>query len=201
MAVRRSASRGASRGRQGTPAWMWLLTGILIGLGLAWYLFAKGYIPQPRGETAEAVETTPGQATGAEEVAPGDKDSERRQYDFFTVLPEMEVVVPEQELSARAEPEAEAAASAVESAGDGAASGPNYLLQVGSFRSASDADQLKARLALLGVVAQVQTVTVNDATWHRVRVGPLSGARQADEMRGRLADNGIDSLVMKSGPE
>jgi cell division protein FtsN len=179
---------------------MWLLTGILIGLGLAWYLFAKGYIPQPRGAATEAVEPAPGQTAGAEEVAPGDTDSKRPQYDFFTVLPEMEVVVPEQELSARARPEADAA-SAPESAGDGddAASGPSYLLQVGSFRSASDADQLKARLALLGVVAQVQTVTVNDATWHRVRVGPLSGARQADEMRGRLADNGIDSLVMKTG--
>ena len=178
---------------------MWLLTGILIGLGLAWYLFAKGYIPQPRGEAAEAVEAAPGEAAGDEEVAPGDRDSKRPQYDFFTVLPEMEVVVPEQELSARAQPEAGAAGSAAQGAADAAASGPNYVLQVGSFRAATDADQLKARLALLGVVAQVQTVTVNDATWHRVRVGPLSEARQADEMRSRLADNGIDSLVMKTG--
>lgn len=182
---------------------MWLLTGILIGLGLAWYLFAKGYIPQPRGEAMENVDAVPGEAAGAEEVAPSGKDSKRPQYDFFTVLPEMEVVVPEQELSARAQPDADAADGAAQNAGngtvDGAASGPGYLLQVGSFRSAADADQLKARLALLGVVAQVQTVTVNDATWHRVRVGPLSGARQADEMRGRLADNGIDSLVMKTG--
>jgi cell division protein FtsN len=203
VAARRPASRGASRGRQGTPGWMWLLTGILIGLGLAWYLFAKGYIPQPRGEAAQTVEPAPGEASGAEEVAPGGKDSKRPQYDFFTVLPEMEVVVPEQELSARARPEADAAGSAAQGAdtGDGAASGPSYVLQVGSFRAASDADQLKARLALLGVVAQVQTVTVNDATWHRVRVGPLSGARQADEMRSRLADNDIDSLVMKTGSE
>lgn len=180
---------------------MWLLTGILIGLGLAWYLFAKGYIPQPRGAAVESVEAVPGEAAGAEEVAPSGKDSKRPQYDFFTVLPEMEVVVPEQELSARAQPEADAADGAAQNAGDDAASGPSYLLQVGSFRSAADADQLKARLALLGVVAQVQTVTVNDATWHRVRVGPLSGARQADEMRGRLADNDIDSLVMKTGSE
>ena len=201
MAARRPASRGASRGRQGTPGWMWLFAGILIGLGLSWYLFAKGYIPQPRGDAAQTVEPAPGEAAGAEEVAPGGKDSKRPQYDFFTVLPEMEVVVPEQELSARAQPEAGAAGSAAQGAdtGDGAASGPSYVLQVGSFRAASDADQLKARLALLGVVAQVQTVTVNDATWHRVRVGPLSGARQADEMRSRLADNDIDSLVMKTG--
>ena len=207
MAARRTASRGASRGRQGTPAWMWLLTGILIGLGLAWYLFAKGYIPQPRGADAQTAESAPGAAAGAvgsaEEVAPDGKDGKRPQYDFFTVLPEMEVVVPEQELSARARPQADAAASAAQGADNGAAAaaanGPNYVLQVGSFRAAADADQLKARLALLGVVAQVQTVTVNDATWHRVRVGPLGEARQADEMRSRLADNGIDSLVMKTG--
>jgi cell division protein FtsN len=178
---------------------MWLLTGVLIGLGLGWYLFAKGYIPQPRDAGVQTVESAPGQAADADEVAPSDTDSKRPQYDFFTVLPEMEVVVPEQELSARIQPEADAADSAARGAGDGAVSGPSYLLQVGSFRTASDADQLKARLALLGVVAQVQTVTVNDTTWHRVRVGPLNGARQADEMRSRLADNGIDSLVLKTG--
>jgi cell division protein FtsN len=57
---------------------------------------------------------------------------------------------------------------------------------------------MKARLALLGISARVQSVTVNDAAWHRVRVGPVNGARQAESMRRRLADNGIESLVMKS---
>jgi cell division protein FtsN len=176
---------------------MWLLTGILIGLGLAWYLFAKGYIPQPRTESELTAESpTPGADAGSEEVAPRGKDGKRPQYDFFTVLPEMEVVVPEQELSERVKPPANDAASTAAAAADTT----RYLLQVGSFRSTDDAEQLKARLALLGVVAQVQTVTVNDATWHRVRVGPVSSARQADEMRGRLADNGIDSLVLKAGP-
>lgn len=181
--------RGASRGRQGLPAWLWLLTGILIGLGLAWYLFGKGYIPQPRSDrvSTEAVESDAPQ--GAEEVAPRSKDSKRPQYDFFTVLPEMEVVVPEQELSEQVQPQSATA--------PGASQGASYLLQVGSFRAMNDADQLKARLALLGVVARVQTVTVNDTTWHRVRVGPVASAREADDIRNRLADNGIDSLVMK----
>ena len=87
------------------------------------------------------------------------------------------------------QPESASASSASDDA--------RYLLQVGSFRAMNDADQLKARLALLGIVARVQSVTVNDATWHRVRVGPVSSAREADELRSRLADNGIDSLVMK----
>lgn len=175
---------------------MWLLTGILIGLGLAWYLFAKGYIPQPRAESELTAESPmPGTEAGSEEVAPRGKDGKRPQYDFFTVLPEMEVVVPEQELSERIQPPANDTANAA-AAGDTT----RYLLQVGSFRSGADAEQMKARLALLGVVARVQTVTVNDATWHRVRVGPVNTARQADEMRSRLADNGIDSLVLKAGP-
>ena len=69
---------------------------------------------------------------------------------------------------------------------------------MGSFQQAGDAEQMKARLAMLGMTAKIQTVNVNDATWHRVRIGPVTGARQADEMRNRLADNGIDSLVMKN---
>ena len=101
----------------------------------------------------------------------------------------MEVVVPEQELARKSQPAKTAAVD------DDSGS---YILQVGSFRENSDAEQMKARLALLGISARVQPVTVNGATWHRVRVGPLNGARQADTMRNQLANNGIDSLVMKN---
>jgi cell division protein FtsN len=75
-----------------------------------------------------------------------------------------------------------------------------YILQVGSFKNASDAEQMKARLALLGSVAAIQVVTVNDATWHRVRIGPVEGARRANELRRMLQDNNIPSLVMKGSP-
>jgi len=163
---------------------------MLIGLGLAWYLFGKGFIPQPRrDETGQPAAAQSEMLPRAEEVAPRKEDDVRPRYDFFTVLPEMEVVVPEQELSDQARPPSNGPAPAQENA--------RYLLQVGSFRDVDDADQLKARLALLGVVARVQSVTVNDATWHRVRVGPVASAREADELRSRLADNGVDSLVMK----
>jgi cell division protein FtsN len=180
-----SRQRGASRGRQRTPAWLWLLTGILIGLGSAYYLWAKGYIPSPPVQQPVVSDPAPKKAEPpiAEQVA------EQPEYDFFTVLPEMEVTVPEQELAARQE--SEDASRSPESA-------DLYLLQVGSFRQNSDADQMKARLALLGMVAQIQSVTVNENTWHRVRVGPVQGSRAADDMRQRLAENGIDSLVMKS---
>jgi cell division protein FtsN len=165
---------------------MWLFTGILIGLGLAWYLFAKGYFPmseiaQPvSGETSNRQRPEPAIADG---ISATDEQKDKPHYDFFTVLPEMKVEVPEQKNRQKATQEIDTG---------------TYLLQVGSFRQADDAEQLKASLALIGIVARIQTVDVNEATWHRVRIGPVDGARKADELRNRLADNGIDSLVMKS---
>jgi cell division protein FtsN len=165
---------------------MWLFAGILIGLGIAWYLFDKGYIPQPELEDPVSAQT-PVEETDGEEIAPATGEKKSR-YDFFTVLPEMEVVVPEQELSRESRPESPARQD----------DGEQYILQVGSFQARADAEQRKAKLALMGESAAIQTVTVNGATWHRVRIGPVSGARQADEKRNSLADNGIDSLVMKN---
>lgn len=182
------AKRGASRGgnRPSAPAVLWLFAGILIGLGLAWYLAAKGYISQPPAAQSAAG----GRDEPPIAEAEGDAAEPRKsRYDFFTVLPEMEVVVPEQELARQSAPDAPVPPA-------GAAG--SYLLQVGSFRSASDADQLKARLALIGIVAQVQSVTVDGATWHRVRVGPVASARDADALRERLQQNDIPSLVMKN---
>ena len=189
MARRKAASR--TRANSATPAWMWLMAGILIGLAMAWYLFAKGYIPQP-----EAMEngTGPGNAetSDSEEIAPVSEKEKKAspRYDFFTILPEMEVVVPEEELSrqSRAEPETPVTGNSED----------EFYLQVGSFREMADAEKRKAQLALLGEAAEVQKVTVNGATWHRVRIGPVKGTRSAEAKRNRLADNGIESLVLRN---
>lgn len=187
------AKRGASRGnKSSTPAMMWLFVGLLIGLGLAWYGASKGWIAAPKAEPASATTISPRDETPlADEMKSTSDKPSKSQYDFFTVLPEMEVVVPEQELAANKQAEAEAPAT-------DDADADNYILQVGSFRASADAEQLKARLALQGFTAQVQTVKVNDETWHRVRIGPVAGARRADEIRNQLSQVNIESLVMKN---
>ena len=198
MAARRkqtSYKRGVKKKSGGIPAWFWLLGGILIGLGIAVTLMMKGYLPEIK-EHFPTLDNEPEKAESAL-VEDGDtKDSKpkKKRYDFFTVLPEMEVVVPEQELSREADKPDQAPDTGLTDTDD------SYILQVGSFRSAPDAEQMKARLALLGSVATVQTVTVNGETWHRVRIGPFEGARKADEMRRMLSDNKIDTLVMKANP-
>ncbi len=188
--------RGIRKKSSGIPAWFWLLGGILIGLGTAVALMLKGYLPELK-QHLPSVDSTPSGSSESALVEGDDAETakpKKRRYDFFTVLPEMEVVVPEQELSLKA---------------DKADPSPNttpldtqdsYILQVGSFRNSADAEQMKARLALLGLMATVQTVTVNNQTWHRVRIGPFKGARKADEMRRLLSDNQIDTLVMKANP-
>jgi len=193
-AKRRSAGNRRGTKRQspsGIPAWFWLLGGILIGLGAAVFLMVKGYLPEikqhlPSVDSKPSTSTEP--ALAEEEIA----EPKKPRYDFFTVLPEMEVVVPEQELSRKAEPTTPQ--TAVDDNQD------QYILQAGSFRNATDAEQMKAQLALLGSMATVQKVTVNGKTWHRVRLGPFPNAREADEMRRMLSANRIDTLVLKANP-
>lgn len=191
---------GASRGnKSSTPALLWLFTGILLGLGLAWYGASKGWIATPKAEPATAGTVSPRDETPlADEMKSGADKPSKSQYDFFTVLPEMEVIVPEQELSANKKAEAAAQANAQASDQPVTSDADNYILQVGSFRASADAEQMKARLALQGFTAITQTVKVNDETWHRVRIGPVAGAQKADAMRNQLSQAGIDSLVMKN---
>ena len=76
--------------------------------------------------------------------------------------------------------------------------GGTYVLQVGSFRSAGDAERRRATLALLGLEARVQTVTIDgEATWHRVQVGPYDELGALNDARVRLRENDIETIALK----
>ena len=70
-------------------------------------------------------------------------------------------------------------------------------MQVASFRKASDAERLKAKLALLGVQARIQRVTVNGKGYHRVRTGPYKGKQEVNKTRALLSSKGFDSIAIK----
>ncbi len=176
--ARRQARRGGAKGGHG---FLFFGAGLLCGLGLATVVWLGGYLPDGGAPTS-------GLPAGHDEppIAEGEPERTRR-YDFFTVLPEIDVVVPQREIEERARDQVEAEPQ-----------GP-YMLQVGSFRSESDAEGLRARVTLLGLETRIQTVTVNDATWHRVRVGPFQSARDADGARRRLQENGYEAMVLSGG--
>lgn len=170
--ARRQAKRSNGSSAQGLIGFA---LGVVVGLGLA---TAMGLM-----RSSEPPEAGP-QALSNEVIAPAEEElAPPRRYEFFSVLPEVERVVPEREIEqALADVNPEPATT--------------YTLQAGSFRSSADAESLRAQITLLGLSAQVQSVTVDDESWHRVRVGPFESARAADGARRRLQDNGMEALVL-----
>ena len=185
------------RRRKGPPPWAWAAVGLLVGLFVALLVFLQ-LGPAPSVERTVKLETPPEPATrpAAEHPAPAPAEPSKKQpssppkprFDFYNLLPEMEVIVPEQEVQGATTPEG---VRQVEQPG-------TYLLQAGSFRTREQADQLRARLALLGVETDVETVTVdNKQTWHRVRVGPFHNLRDLNTARSLLKKNGIDAILIR----
>ncbi len=172
------------------PGWIWLLTGLTMGLAVALVV----YLNQPRVAPAEpqtAADVFKHEPRSADPNRERATPSERR-FDFYTLLPELEVVVPEEQ----SQPSPAPRGAPSQPPQTTTASGP-YVLQAGSFQRAEEADTLKANLALLGVEADIQKVTVDDSTWHRVRVGPYEDLAELNRVRDRLTRNRIDTVVLK----
>lgn len=72
-----------------------------------------------------------------------------------------------------------------------------YQLQAGAFRNPDDAEQMKAKLAMLGFEARVTQADRDGETYHRVRVGPYSGMEDLNKARARLAENGVEATVVR----
>jgi len=218
------------RKRRPVSPWLGLAAGLLIGVfaaGIAYFKLAAPpqqpiAAPPFAPQTAEpAANPAPVKEAKQEAKTPAPAPAKPR-FDFYTILPEMEVVIPEEELagntpssafrpvdppaaaaverepdvSAPAKPAAAAAAApqsqpqpAVKPA---ASSGGNYFIQSGSFSTMDQAERLKAQLALLGLNASVQKLTLNKQnTIHRVRVGPFRDYASLNEARAVLRQHGI----------
>jgi cell division protein FtsN len=175
------------------PAWLWLLTGLLLGgfiVGLVWL---RGQSQDVGGGWVGAQPDRPPQGPVREAPAAENPPPPKPRFDFYNLLPKMEVVVPDEELGAPAP----AATAPSEPAGT-----ERYLVQVGSFREAADADRLKAQLALLGFEARVVAARLeNRETRYRVRLGPHEGRDAVNAVRTRLGENGFQGIVIRLAPD
>ncbi len=188
MAARRGKSQAKRGGTAsgGVPAWIWLLAGVLLGLGLsAFVLIREGHesreAPRPNPAAQAPREIEPPVAQRAEPARPAKSD-----FDFYTILAEREVRIPDSELAEQAKRETTPAQTPA---------GERFLLQAGAFGDARDAEAVKARLALLGMVARVESGEVKGTAVHRVRLGPYASARELDAAKRQLAENGIRDTI------
>ena len=179
------------RKRRQTPGWVWMLGGLGIGLAVAAgvYIYEQASAP---GKTADARQQPGARPAEKPVTARPDKKNtaeagnETSRFDFYTLLPKMEVQIPESaiEEANRNLPHAEADLA--------------YVLQTGSFRNHADAETMKANLALLGIEADIEAVVINDReTWHRVRLGPFPSMAAMNPVRRELKRHDIDFILLK----
>lgn len=187
----------ARRKKKATPGWVWLLAGLTVGLFVAVLVYLNGQPGAPEPPRVHAPAPKPAEApkqavVKAKPVPKPDPQADAGRkpltYDFYTILPQFEVEVPEEKSPSREKP-----VTALTMPG-------TYVLQAGSFKNARDAETRKAELAMLGIVSAVQTVNVDAATYHRVRIGPLQDLERLNRVRQTLRENDIEfmTLTLKS---
>ncbi|NQD94699.1 SPOR domain-containing protein [Pseudomonas sp. CrR25] len=215
-AAKRGASRYKAPAKKSVPAWVWLACGLVIG-GFMTFLFSlepgRDEIKRNKDESSRSTQATkpaPGKPTKTEPSKP--------KYDFYTLLPESEVIVPPQALEQPPTPPAQKPVSPEEAAKIDAARAEaalkgevpppppvvakapvttQFFLQAGSFRRKDDAESVRAQIILLGQNVQVESGTVREETWHRVLVGPFASREQLAQSQKTLAANGFGNLLLQ----
>jgi len=203
----------ATKSRGGGNLLIGIFIGVLLGLGIAvgvaWYMNnnkspfvtknankSDKNLPALNEPGAVAAPNTavPPQA-GANTQAPGTAlpppvgqlTESKPRLDFYRILPGTEEPVTPAQIK-----QAESSPGSVES------NKVKFYLQAGSFQNAGDADNLKARLALINVEATVLTADLGDkGVWNRVMIGPYAKIEDTTQLRRTLAQNGIEATMIK----
>jgi cell division protein FtsN len=180
------ATRRSSAGSFMLGMFVGVVIGLAISLIIAFYL-NKGPMPflsaKPKTEKDGKPPAIAGLPPGAVSVP-----AEKPKFDFYKILPGQEEPVSEKELRERMK----------SGRGQQEASKDVYFIQAGSFQNPADADNQKARLAILGFESSVEPANLPDkGTWYRVRLGPYSKLDEINRIRQALAQANIDASLVK----
>jgi len=189
--------RPGRRRREGGGFLLGMFVGVAVGLFvslmIAFYLnrtqmpFIAGK-PKPAEKEGAAPAKPPAIAGLPQGSSTPPAAAEKPKFDFYKILPGQEEQVSERELRERLRA----------SRGQQDAGKDVYFIQAGSFQNPADADNQKARLAILGFESSVEPANLPDkGTWYRVRLGPYSKVEDINRIRQALAQNGIDASLVK----
>ena len=254
MAARRNKNQARRNSGNGTPGWVWLIAGLV--LGAAAFFIVPGLMkkdgdgffrPQPNPDALPAQvadadsggDIAPETSTATSQPdAKADDSTAKTQYDFYTLLPGKEVQMSDAELAASARAEQASAARAQKAAATAAATPTDttgdptpiaeapaaptatattaatvaapasastsmigearYILQAGAFGASGDAESTKAKIALLGLSARVESAQIGAKTVYRVRMGPYGSASELAEAKQKLASGGLPAMAIKA---
>jgi cell division protein FtsN len=189
-------SRVNKKQKPSLPGYLWLLSGLAIGLFVAFIVYLD---KQPESDknfgtaVQQELEKFKNKKSAKKETTANtkiNKEKKEPKFNFYTILPELEVLIPESETRPPT-------TSKPDTGSKSSSTGKQYVLQVGSFQNLRDAEKLKANLAFFGLSAEIQHVTVNKQAWHRVRTGPYKNKKQLYQNQDLLKKNNIDSISME----
>jgi cell division protein FtsN len=253
MAARRNKNQARRNSGNGTPGWVWLIAGLV--LGAAAFFIVPGLMkkdgdgffrPQPNPDAlpaqvadADAIAPETSTATSQPEAKVDDSAAKETQYEFYDLRPGKEVQMSDAELAASAREEQASAARAQKAAaaaatpsdsgnptpiaetpaaapasaaattasattatpssvGAAPVSDARYILQAGAFGASGDAESTKAKIALLGLSARVESARIGAKTVYRVRMGPNGTASELAEPKRKLAAGVLPAIAIKA---
>jgi cell division protein FtsN len=109
------------------------------------------------------------------------------QFDFYTILPEKESIVPDYEIKTRTREERVGQAKATQ-----------YIMQAGSYNGLKEAEQMRTKLGAMGIEAKIQKAKVGNTVWYRVKLGPFAQIASVNTINARLKKSGIDVIVTET---
>ncbi len=198
-------TRVTAKNKKSLPGYIWLLSGLAIGLFVAFIVYLdrqpennKDFGSAVQLELEKLKQQTKKKSNRATATAKAPvTDKKEPKFNFYTLLPELEVLIPESETRPPASSSSSASTSKTEPSKPQQKATKQYILQVGSFQNLNDAKKLKANLAFIGLEAGIQHVTVNKQAWHRVRTGPYQNKQQLYQKQKLLKQNEINSISME----
>lgn len=204
----RNRSSASSKKKSGGGTLIGLFIGLVIGvIAAALVVLYITKTPPPfnnknQPAPGETTSTTPPSAPMALPGKPGDPipgNNDKPRFDFYKILPGNADAIPDPKSSDTKEVEqksGEASKNKEKATKEETLKTPVFL-QTGSFQNAADADNQKAKLALMGAEAEVQQVMLQDKVWYRVRLGPFKKMDEVNNVRSELAKQGVDANVVK----
>ena len=185
----KSPSKSAS-GKKGPTLLLGLFIGYVLGLVSAigvWMYIHQAPSPFIQNEKPE-VSTKIKPSNNGKQISDSNDSqtedtNEKPRFEFYKMLPGNEEPVTEKQFKK---------ASKQPSLKD------KYYLQAGSFQDTEDAENLKAKIAMLGMEAYVQSADLSEkGMWHRVRVGPFTKIDAINKARSSLLQSGIKANLIK----
>ncbi|MEK0362086.1 SPOR domain-containing protein [Pseudomonas sp. CBC3] len=205
---KRGASRYQAPAKKPVPGWVWLVCGLAIG-GFIMFLMNL----EPGRDEIKRTTDTPKPKEQPKRSTQAHEQPVKPKYDFYTLLPESEVILPpeapkpEPPKPVTPEEAAKIDTARAEAALNGQVPPPpplvakapvtQFFLQAGSFRKQQEAERVRAQIILLGQDVRVENVTVRDEDWYRVLVGPFANREQLGQAQKTLSASGYNNLLLQ----